>query len=246
MEPGREPGREGHAADCRILLFAKEPSPGRVKTRLAPELGRVEAARLYRAFLDDAVRTISRPGGSSPELWVAPPSSVPWFSECYPGVRVRPQRGRDLGERLRHAFGAAFDEGARRVLVVGSDHPTLPAALLRRGFRALTDADVVLGPSDDGGYYLVAIRAGAWPSAGELFSHVPWSTDRVLEVTLRRGRERHLSCHLLPEWYDVDEPSDLRRLRRDVEGGSHTARALADLDFTAGRGEMRASAETDG
>lgn len=223
--------------DRRILVFAKEPVPGEVKTRLSTGLGEATAARLYRAFLDDVVASVRRCRGASTELWVTPGEAVPWFSDRYPDLPVRPQAGKGLGERLEGAFSDVFQSGAGEAVAVGSDHPTLPGEFVSRGFRVLAGTDVVLGPSVDGGYYLVGIRARAWPAAREIFAGIPWSTDRVLRVTRSRVRRLGLTCELLPDWYDVDDPSDLPRLRTDVEESSQTARILGALTTLSAHGE---------
>lgn len=209
----------------RLMVFGKAPEPGRAKTRLAPTLGEERAAELYRAFLDDAV-AVARRVEAEHELWI--PSS-PLAGEVegrYPDVRVRRQPEGDLGGKLAHAFDTAFAEGVVRAVVTGSDHPTLPASFLDEAFDGLGAHDMVLGPSRDGGYYAVGFRAGAWPRGRALFDGVPWSTPRVLDLTRRRAERLELTRRELPEWYDVDEPEELERLREDVEEGSATGRAL--------------------
>lgn len=223
----------------RLILFAKAPVPGRAKTRLVPALGAEGAARLYRAFLADTAEVVRRVRGvDERELWVPDGSdSEEAIAAAGEGFAVRRQRGEGLGDRLAHAFGRAFEEGSERALVVGSDHPTLPAAYLERGLAALEGADLALGPSDDGGYYAVGLRRDAWPRARSLFEDVPWSTPRVLAETRRRARAAGLRRTELPEWYDVDEPGELDRLREDVDPESRTAAALAGSGPAGGNGE---------
>lgn len=218
-------------------MFAKKPVPGEVKTRLSGALGEDGAATLYQAFLDDVVATVRDCRAASTELWVSPPDSVPWFEDRYPELSVRPQAGAELGRRLRRSFSKVFLDGATSAVAVGSDHPTLPRELVARAFDAMAGMDVVLGPTDDGGYYLVGVRARAWPAAREIFSGIPWSTDGVLRVTLARVDDVGLRSGLLPVWYDVDDPSDLSRLQADVSESSETARALGILTRAAAGGE---------
>ncbi len=156
----------------------------------------------------------------------------------HPGLRFRHQIGADLGGRLRDAFETAFEEGCDDVVVTGSDHPTLPVDYVRGAFTALTATEVVVGPSADGGYYLIGLRRLTWPKAGGLFADMPWSTPEVLAATRERARSLGLRHVELPEWYDVDDPSDLPRLGRDADAGSHTARMLVRLTAGAetGRG----------
>lgn len=214
----------------RLILFAKVPEPGRAKTRLAPGLGEEGAARLYQAFLDDAIALCGRVEGASLELWASGDAGVrEYFAGRYPDLLVRLQSGRGLGERLSGAFESSFAAGADHVVITGSDHPTLPSSYLDRAFSALIDAQLVIGPSADGGYYAIGLARHAWPEAASLFIGVPWSTPAVLETTRRTARRLGLGHVELPEWYDVDDPSVLRRLRREADPASHTGRMLARL-----------------
>ena len=196
------------AASRRLLLFTKPAREGRVKTRLIGDLTAAEAARLHAAFLEDLLDRL-RAGDFELRLaWALDPDEeVP--AGPVPGVR---QEGSDLGERLYRALSEAeseTDSGA--VMALGSDHPTLPLDLIHRAFETVeAGADVVLGPAEDGGYYLIALRAGAVHP--RIFEDVAWSTDRVLPATLERCRELGLAVELLPEASDVDTPEDLRRL----------------------------------
>ena len=220
----------------RLILFAKVPEPGRAKTRLAPGLGEEGAARLYQAFLDDAIALCGRIEGASLEVWAsggAGASAGAWvreyFAGRYPELPVRLQSGRDLGARLSGAFESSFAAGADHVVITGSDHPTLPSSYLDRAFSALVDAQLVIGPSADGGYYAIGLTRRAWPEAASLFVGVPWSTPAVLEMTRRTARRLGFGHVELPEWYDVDDPAGLRRLRRGADPASHTGRMLARL-----------------
>lgn len=208
-----------------------------MKTRLIPRLGSSGAALLYEAFLDDTISLCRAVEDVGLEIWTAPSSSSPaderggtgYFQRRHPGLAIRYQVGADLGDRMSGAFALAFEEGCDQVVVTGSDHPTLPAAYVRDAFRALCEAEVVVGPSEDGGYYLIGLGRETWPTAAGLFADVPWSTAEVLAATRERLRDLAL-CHAeLPEWYDVDDPSDLPRLVRDSEAGSHTSRTLMRL-----------------
>lgn len=216
----------------RLLVFGRLPESGRAKTRLSPRLGEEGAAELYGAFLDDAMGWA--PQIASRELWVPErPGAVETLSARYPDARVRLQPEGSLGARLRAAFDSAFSDGIDYAVAVGSDHPTLPADLVTRGFRALRAAHLVLGPTRDGGYYSIGLRRHAWPAAAGLFREAPWSEPGLLAWTRRRATELEL-CHVeLPEWYDVDRPDDLERMERDLESGSATAvvwRALREMD----------------
>jgi uncharacterized protein len=194
----------------RLLLFTKPAREGRVKTRLIGDLTPAQAAALHTAFLDDLLdrlREALLEGSFELRLaWaLEPEEAVP--SGPLPGVR---QEGNDLGERLYRALSGAAAE-AEAVMALGSDHPTLPLEMVHRAFeRVESGAGVVLGPAEDGGYYLIALRAGA--VAPRLFEGIAWSTGQVLAATLDRCRELGLAVELLPEASDVDTPEDLRRL----------------------------------
>lgn len=213
-----------------LMLFGKLPVPGEAKTRLSPRLGAEGAAELYRAFLDDTVRLARGLHDVELELWVpAAPGAEPYFRRRYPDLALRWQAKGDLGVRLTAAFEAAFRRGAGAAVALGSDHPTLPGAYLESAFERLERQELVLGPSEDGGYYAVGLRRPAWPRAARLFEGIPWSTDQVLSRTRTRAEELELHAAALPAWYDVDEPEHLKRLSSDVVEGSRTAGALERL-----------------
>jgi rSAM/selenodomain-associated transferase 1 len=194
----------------RLLLFTKPARAGRVKTRLIGELRPAEAAELHAAFLEDLLERL-RDGDFELRLaWALDPEDrVP--AGPYPGMR---QEGGDLGQRLHHALSTAAAD-ADSVAALGSDHPTLPLELVHRAFeRVESGVDVVLGPAEDGGYYLIALRAGA--VSPRLFADIAWSTPSVLAQTLERCRELGLAVELLPEAADVDTPEDLRRLAESM------------------------------
>lgn len=222
----------------RLLVFGKLPAAGRVKTRLAPALGAEGAAALYAAFLEDTAASARRVDGAEVQLWLEAPGGGEGRDGLEGreagrrlarrlGLGLRWQRGEELGERLRRAFARAFAEGADSAVAVGSDHPTLPPARIEAAFRALTTAEVAIGPSEDGGYYLIGLSRPAWPRAAELFRRIPWSTPRVLARTRAAVARLGLSTRELAPWYDVDVPRDLARLRRDLSLDSRTAAALA-------------------
>ena len=205
--------------------MAKYPVAGRVKTRLAAELGAETACALQRAFvLDLAERLHELPYAVTWAFW---PPSAPFAALIGPG-RCRPQSGKDLGERMAAAVDAELADGATAVVVLGADVPHVDLACVRRAVLALAaDADVVLGPALDGGYYLIGLRA---PAPG-LFSGIAWGTDGVLHATLARAAGLGLRVELVAETFDVDQVADLARLRAAMdEPGVNLPRTKAVLD----------------
>ena len=219
-----------------LIVFAKVPSPGAVKTRLCPPLTPAQAADLYAAMLGDALAQYAALGPAV-RLYLAPTADGAALPDGLvpDGVTVHAQEGRDLGARMLRAFAETFHAGFARAVVVGTDHPTLPDAFLRLAFDHL-DAPhaLTLGPSDDGGYYLLGLR----DLARGLFAGMTWSHAGVLDATLARAADADLAVTLLPPWYDVDDAGGLARLRADLVAdpavAPRTRAALARLGETAG------------
>jgi hypothetical protein len=202
-----------------LVVMAKEPRIGSVKTRLAAELGDAAALELYRAFLLDKVDQVRAVRGARAAVAFAPPDAAGRMRDLLgPDLELVPQRGADLGERLANVTKDLLAAGAPAVILVDSDTPTLPLELLEEAARAIasSEVDVVLGPASDGGYYLIGLRA----ARRELFEGVAWSTHRVLSQTLAAAEREGLRVHLLQSWYDVDEPADLDRLAAQLEDSS--------------------------
>ena len=190
------------------IIFAKEPVPGQVKTRLSPPLRPEDACRLYHCFIEDILEGMARLPGMELALAYAPAGAHDFFRHLAPApVRLVPQNGPDLGERQARAFAWGFAGGFDNILLRGCDTPDLPGAILLEAQEKLASAraEVVLGPSLDGGYYLIGLKA-LYP---ELFEGLSWSTDTVLTDTLNRARKLSLSVHLLPYWQDIDTYTDL-------------------------------------
>jgi rSAM/selenodomain-associated transferase 1 len=196
--------------DKALLIFAKQPSPGKVKTRLSPPLSLQDAAEIYRCMLSDTLAKVAVLGGVEKFLFFEPsPEAEEFFRHGFPGFNVFPQEGAGLGERLVRAFEKVFSLGFRSVAAIGSDSPDLPPSLLEKSFRLLErgEADVVFGPAMDGGYYLVA---QGFFSPG-VFRDIPWSTDRVLEKSEAAAASLGLRVVCLPTWHDMDTVDDLKR-----------------------------------
>jgi len=198
----------GRSGRCTIL-FTRFPEPGRTKTRLVPVLGAEGAAELQRRMTEHMLRVLREfatvgdgcaldvrfAGGNVPRMQF-------WLG-C--DVACRPQGGGDLGRRMARAFQDAFDAGHGSAVIVGSDCPGIAPQLVRTAFDVLGRCDLVLGPAEDGGYYLIGMQR----FLPEVFEGISWGTDRVLAETLERGRRHGLSWELLPRLADVDRPEDL-------------------------------------
>jgi len=214
-----------------IVVFAKAPVPGRVKTRLSPPLSPEGAAELYACMLDDvleATEQAAAEAGLEPVLAVHPPRERGALAQRAPArFRVIDQRGADLSARMTRALAEAAAGGARAILLRGSDSPTLDPALLVAAARALESADLVACPDLDGGYSVIGVRR---PVPG-LFDH-PMSHDRVLEQTLAAAARAGLRTRLLEPCFDLDTAADLVRLaeRRSHPGSLACPRTLAWLD----------------
>jgi len=213
-----------------VALFGKAPVAGRVKTRLTPPLTPEEAAEIARALLEDTlVRFPSRVDAAWTLFLDGEADRALQANAAAANVRILPQGSGDLGERLARAFTRLRDEGSERVVAVGSDSPTLDPALIGGGIAALGHADVVLGPAEDGGYYLIGVSAKVDVSA--LFRAIPWSTPSVARVTAERATTLGLTVVRLPESYDLDDVETLRRAATDPALAECPAlsRALATL-----------------
>ena len=195
-----------------LILFAREPIPGKVKTRLIPALGAEGASELYRCFLLDALEAAA---GQRADVLVAVADgdsldSVRALSQSVcPRAEFLVQEGDGLGERMRNAFEAVFARGCQSAVLVGTDVPSLPPLRVDDALRYCSFRDLVLGPSLDGGYYLIGLRE----VIPRCFADIAWGGPSVLVETLRRAQEVRASVSLLEPWYDVDTPEDLRLLR---------------------------------
>lgn len=222
--------KHSQRASSALIIFAKAPIPGQVKTRLCPPLTPDEAASLHGSFVLDVIerstfdvrRSNRFPERSRRNLEPRTSNFVDRFVACAPSashvffkiiearheVQLLDQIGEDLGSRMEHAFREIFERGYQRVLVVGADLPSLPSDCYTQAFSLLADHDLVLGPSLDGGYYLIGLTR----PAPELFAGIPWSTDRVFELTRAKAEALGLKTGLLPSWRDVDTIDDLMAL----------------------------------
>ena len=214
-----------------VVVMAKEPVAGRAKTRLSPALSLADAARLSAALLDDTISLVSGLRDVRLAIAITPGSALETWGRTLAGhALLLGVDGHDIGECLCEATGRLFASGFSRVVALDADSPHLPSSRLERAVAHLGDTDVVIGPSEDGGYYLVGLRR----PCPDLFSGIAWSSAHVREQTLARADALGCSTAVLEPCYDVDTPTDLDRLARDlarlpVDTLVSTRRLLASL-----------------
>lgn len=213
-----------------LVILTKAPIPGEVKTRLCPPLTPDEAATLHGSFVLDE---IERSGNAIKQhsllvhryMSCAPSPDHTFFKvlEARHGVKLLPQIGDDLGARMNQSFSTLFQQGYQRVILVGTDLPELPPTTYRQALEGLATHDLVLGPAEDGGYYLIGLTR----TIPELFSNIPWSTDQVARLTMERAKDLGLSCASLPLLQDIDRLEDLLTLVKHSSQGKGGPSALS-------------------
>jgi uncharacterized protein len=221
--------------------MAKAPRPGKVKTRLSPPLTPDQASALSVCFIRDTTENIQQVTEASKSVGLVaytPVGDESAFDGLLPkGFQLLPQQGDGFGERLLYASEDLFASGFSAVCLIDSDSPTMPQDALLQAVEWLsrTGDRIVLGASDDGGYYLIGMKR----LHRRVFEQIDWSTERVLEQTLDRAREIGLTTELLPTWYDVDDAATLERLRMELAAPSaigydarHTRAYLGNLQLT--------------
>lgn len=206
---------ETHSINAKaVLVFAKPPRPGHVKTRLRGRLTAQEAAEVHLACVKDTAAMVASVGGYRKWLLVAgrlgATQKLAQQALLSSRWRLGVQTGHDLGARLERAFRTHFEAGAKKVVVVGTDTPWMGPQRIVRAFQLLDAADVVIGPTEDGGYYLI----GARRLVPEMFRGIRWGTETVSAQTLAALRRANASHRLLPRDFDLDRPEDLHRVAR--------------------------------
>lgn len=212
-----------------LLVVAKQPTPGQTKTRLCPPLHPIQAANLYDCFLRDTLDTMRKVSGVHRVIGFLPEDAQVYFNLLAPDMGLVCQRGNSLGERLDNLLTDALAGGSQRVVVIDSDSPTLPVNYISLAFERLADVDVVLGPTRDGGYYLIGLKK----PQPHLLRQVQMSTPHVLSDTLALANATRLTISLLPTWYDVDTIADLYHLDREIAGMSANGTAPATRRWLA-------------
>ena len=214
-------------ADTALIIMARYPEPGKTKTRLARSIGNTAAALLYKAFLADLAHHFA---GCDYDLhWTYTPPEIDYSTfiatlapSLAPCVRCFPQQGDDLGQRLQYAFRWTHKYGYDRTILIGSDTPHITPRIIAHAQAALDEADVVLGPADDGGYYLIAMR-----KPHDVFSDIPMSTSFVTQQTIELAYHQDLTVRLIEPLFDIDELPDLLRLAQLLATDSSLAPATA-------------------
>jgi len=227
------PSRLWDSAEDYAILFARSPVPGQVKSRLCTHLTPEQACQLHRASTNDVLVLLDQAlPGANKWLFLSEEPTVDLANcgfDIPAGFHIAVQEGNNLGERMDGAFRRAFGWGARRVVIFGSDSPTLRPEIVQNAFYRLCDYDVALGPTDDGGYYLIGCRR----FQERLFQGVEWSTPRTFEETLANTMTLGLRVAVLERWFDLDEWKDVERLlaaaRRRESLPAHLAAFLKDL-----------------
>jgi len=197
-----------------LIIMAKEPKIGSTKTRLCPPLRADQAAQLYEALLWDTIEMAAGVPGIDLAIAITPPESSEYFKQITPPETILiPVACADIGECLVYVLSQLLAMGYQRVMALNSDGPSLPPEYIQTAIQCLDQHDLVLGPAEDGGYYLVGLQQ----NQPNIFMGIDWSTHHVLAQTIQAAEQRNLTVHLLPPWYDVDTAADIDRLRDELE-----------------------------
>mgnify|MGYP005654647619 CR=1 FL=1 len=217
-----------------VILFARDLILGQVKTRLSSSFEDETILRLYTCFVEDSLEKIRQVDNADCFVGISPSNLSGFFNGIEDSdTRLFVQQGKDLGDKMHQAFVDRFSDGYKKVVIIGSDSPSLPVSYINQTLTS--NKDLILGPSTDGGYYLIAMAG----KVSEVFGGIAWGTDRVLDETLNLVEKTGISLELLPVWYDVDLPEDLKFLKTHLkliaqsglcEGGK-TRKILDEISF---------------
>lgn len=216
-----------------LVVFVKSPEAGGVKSRLAAGIGAEKARRLYRYFVEDLLDSLDQGKGDCRlKIFFHPPDHGTVLAKWLGSDRdYEPQRGDDLGGRMRQAFETCFSDGFEAVILIGCDIPDMTGAIVQAGFAALESGDAVIGPSQDGGYYLIGFRPENF--VREIFTGISWGTDGVLQCTRDILESKGVGVSFLPPWRDIDTFEDLAALierhRETPFAGSRTVRGFLSM-----------------
>lgn len=216
-----------------LVIFVKYPEKGKVKSRLVLGDDSGYVADLYHCFIEDLLDRVSS-GDYRFLIAFDPPEKEKNFTELFgKDFSYMPQTGDDLGRRMYNAFTSCFAEGFRSVVLIGSDSPDLPRGVIEEAFESLKSYQAVIGPTYDGGYYLIGFSKDSFSEV--FFENMAWSTDSVYAETIRRFDQERISFDVLPRWRDIDTVNDLKALLKDCEhsdfSASKTVKFLKDKGF---------------
>jgi rSAM/selenodomain-associated transferase 1/rSAM/selenodomain-associated transferase 2 len=205
--------------EISLIIFARFPLPGKVKTRLARDIGDERAAEFYRSSAEHVFQESARLSERVQRYLFYADAHDSKEIQNWAGTQFNfvAQVGSNIGERLEHAFGTVFEHGSQKAIVLATDVPGISADIIDEAFRALDSCDTVLGPCPDGGYYLLGMKR----LHKELFTDIPWSTNEVLNKTLNVMRKLGLTVSLLPALADIDTEEDLQRWHREISTPAH-------------------------
>jgi rSAM/selenodomain-associated transferase 1 len=214
-----------------LIIMAKEPRVGSTKTRLCPPLRFEQAAQLYEALLLDTIDMSSSLEDIDLAIAVTPPESTSYFERVAPNIILVPVDCQDIGQCLSKVLTHLLKMGYSKAMALNSDGPSLPIEYIQQAVSSLDGHQLVFGPSEDGGYYLVGLKE----MHAQIFTGIAWSTSRVLSQTLKKCENMELKVDLLPPWYDIDTAADIERLHKELgtlptHTLSHT-RALLESSF---------------
>lgn len=208
-----------------IICFTRVPRPGLTKTRLMPLLSGEQCAMLHTAFLHD-IAEVYKASGADLFVSFAPDPYIQPLYDIFPFAKgFFPQQGNDIGERMHSAIAHVLSFGYSKVLLTGSDLPRLTVSHIGRGFTALDKADIAIGPTSDGGYYLIGMKQANYAP----FSGQSYGCSTVYESTLAAIRKAGLTVSAAPVCDDTDTPEDLRRLAESIDPNSHTGKYINQL-----------------
>ncbi|MBI5483710.1 MAG: TIGR04282 family arsenosugar biosynthesis glycosyltransferase [Deltaproteobacteria bacterium] len=210
-----------------LIVFAREPVPGQVKTRLAASVGDIAAADKYASMLENVLSNCRKlTGVETTVFWDCNEASLPLLERRYE-CRSKLQGVGKLGQRMQAAFAEIFGSGCDHCCIIGSDSPDLPVSYILEAFDRLTSpqTDAVFGPTHDGGYYLLGLSR-LWP---QLFENIDWSTPQTLLQSLDAAGKAGIRAALLPKWYDIDTLDDLEEYRARTGAKSGMLRVSEEL-----------------
>jgi len=196
-----------------LIVFAKEPQKGRVKTRLRSCLSVTQCLNLYKAFLKDTIDLTKNIKCDLKILAYASRKRPDYLKRIGRSFRFSRQKGSDLGQKMYNAFKLVEVYGDCKSVIIGSDSPSLPAIFIKNAFEKLDKNDLVLGPTLDGGYYLIGLKKPCI----EIFKGIKWSSSQVLKDTVRNAKKLGKKISILRSWYDIDKPKDVAYLKKDLK-----------------------------